>query len=55
MRIYIGICLTKDLKVAKEELQNPTIGIKGIRSVTFNPIRFISQKALALENQDIVE
>jgi DNA-binding Lrp family transcriptional regulator len=55
MRIYLAICLTKTLKDAKEELRNLTVGIKGIKSVTLNPISFFSQKALTFENRDIVK
>jgi DNA-binding Lrp family transcriptional regulator len=55
MRIYLGICQTKNLKSAKDELQNLTAGIKGIRTVTFNPISFINQKALHLDDRDVIK
>jgi DNA-binding Lrp family transcriptional regulator len=55
MRILLGVCQAKSQKVAKDELHKLTTGIKGLKSVTFNAINFINQKALALENQDIVK
>ena len=55
MRIYIGICLTKNLKTAKDELQVLTVGLKGIRSVTMSPISSISQKTLRLDDKDVIK
>ena len=55
MRIYIGICLTKNLKTGKDELQILTAGIKGIRSVTFNQIYSIEQKTLHLDDKDVIK
>ena len=53
--IYIAACLTKSLKTAKEELQSLTSGIKGIGSVTFNPITSGTMKPLQLDSSDTVK
>jgi DNA-binding Lrp family transcriptional regulator len=55
MRVYVGVCQTKNLKTAKDEVQNLTEGVKGIRSVTFNPITFINLKALHLDAKDVIK
>jgi hypothetical protein len=55
LRIYIAACLTKSLKTAKEELQSLTSGIKGIGSVTFNPITSATMKPLQLDSSDTVK
>ena len=54
MRIYIGICQVKSIKIAKDELKHMTEGIKGIRSVTFNQINSLKQKILRLEDEDVI-
>jgi hypothetical protein len=50
VRIYIGICQVKSIKVVKDELKHMTEGIKGIRSVSFNQINSLEQKTLHLED-----
>jgi hypothetical protein len=45
----------KDPKTAKDELQVLTAGIKGILSVTFNPISSIKQKTLILDEKDVIK
>jgi DNA-binding Lrp family transcriptional regulator len=55
MRIYLAVCLTKNQKAAREMVKSLTEGIKGIRSVTFNPIDFIAQKVLHLTDQDVIK
>ena len=54
MRIYLGICQTKSLKAAKDELKLLTAGIKGIRSATLNEISSLEQKTLRLDEKDII-
>jgi DNA-binding Lrp family transcriptional regulator len=54
-RIYIAICQTKNLKAAKEEVHNLTEGIKEIRAVTFNLINYAEQKAIRLEDTDLIK
>jgi DNA-binding Lrp family transcriptional regulator len=54
MRIFIAVSLPKNQKAAREEVKSLTEAIKGIRSVTFNPIDFIAQKALHLDEKDLI-
>jgi Lrp/AsnC family transcriptional regulator, leucine-responsive regulatory protein len=55
MRIYLAIYLTKNLKAAKDELHFLTAGLKGIRTVTFNPISSMEQRSLLLDNKDVIK
>jgi DNA-binding Lrp family transcriptional regulator len=55
MRVYLGVLQTKSLKVAREELQILTAGLRGILSVTFNPICSYEQKTLHLDEKDLVK
>jgi hypothetical protein len=41
-RIYIGVCLTKNLKTATDEFQNLTEGIKGIPKVAVHILQAYS-------------
>ena len=55
MRIYIGICQTKNLKTAKDKLQVLTTGMKGLRLVTMSPISTIIQKSLRIDDKDVIK
>jgi DNA-binding Lrp family transcriptional regulator len=52
--LQTGILQTKNIDQAAAEMQMITTGIDGIRSVSLNAIKFISQKSLRLEEYDKV-
>jgi DNA-binding Lrp family transcriptional regulator len=55
IRDYTVILQTSDLKAADEECHRLIDGISGIKAVTLSRINLIYQKALSLEDNDIVK